>query len=191
MAINRNRELSQIASVVIVDDANKNVGIATTATPKVGIGKTDPSYKLDVVGAINSNNDVKVNGVSIQASALDDATALAIALGKNMANTFKLKTKANVGTATSDVYVVPSATTTVVIGVTLANTSGSSINVGVGVTRASSDDVKLMKNVPIPQGSSFEFMDGNKVVLETTDTLTVESDVNNSLDVALTIMEIT
>ena len=50
MAINRNRELSQIASVVIVDDANKNVGIATTATPKVGIGKTDPSYKLDVSG---------------------------------------------------------------------------------------------------------------------------------------------
>ena len=108
-----------------------------------------------------------------------------------MANTFKLKTKANVGTATSDVYVVPAATTTVVIGVTLANTSGSSITVGVGVTRASSDDVKLMKNVPIPQGSSFEFMGGNKVVLETTDTLTAVSDVNNSLDVALTIMEIT
>ena len=108
-----------------------------------------------------------------------------------MANTFKLKTKANVGTATSDVYVVPSATTTVVIGVTLANTTGSSINVGVGVTRASTDDVNLMKNVPIPQGSSFEFMAGNKVVLETTDTLTAVSDVNNSLDVSLTIMEIT
>ena len=108
-----------------------------------------------------------------------------------MANTFKLKTKANVGVSTSNVYTVPSATTTVVIGVTLANTTGSSINVGVGVTRASSDDVKLMKNVPIPQGSSFEFMAGNKVVLETTDTLTAESDVSNSLDVALTIMEIT
>ena len=108
-----------------------------------------------------------------------------------MANTFKLKTKANVGVTTSNVYTVPSATTTVVIGVTLANTTGSSINVGVGVTRASTDDVKLMKNVPIPQGSSFEFMAGNKVVLETTDTFTAESDVNNSLDVALTIMEIT
>ncbi len=108
-----------------------------------------------------------------------------------MANTFKLKTKANVGVTTSNVYVVPSATTTVVIGVTLANTTGSSINVGVGVTRASTDDVNLMKNVPIPQGSSFEFMAGNKVVLETTDTLTAVSDVNNSLDVALTIMEIT
>ena len=108
-----------------------------------------------------------------------------------MANTFKLKTKANVGVTTSNVYAVPSATTTVVIGVTLANTSGSSINVGVGITRASTDDIHLMKNVPIPQGSSFEFMGGNKIVLETTDTFTANSDVNNSLDVALTIMEIT
>ena len=108
-----------------------------------------------------------------------------------MANTFKLKTKANVGVTTSNVYAVPSATTTVVIGVTLSNTSGSSINVGVGITRASTDDVHLMKNVPIPQGSSFEFMSGNKVVLEATDTFIAESDVNNSLDVALTIMEIT
>ena len=108
-----------------------------------------------------------------------------------MANTFKLKTKANVGVTTSNVYAVPSATTTVVIGVTLANTSGSSINVGIGINRGSSDDVKLMKSVPIPQGSSFEYMGGNKIVLETTDTFTANSDVNNSLDVALTIMEIT
>ena len=47
-----------------------------------------------------------------------------------------------------------------------------------------------MKNVPIPQGSSLEFMQGNKIVLEATDTLTAISDTNNSLDVALTIMEI-
>ena len=88
-------------------------------------------------------------------------------------------------------YAVPTSTTTVVIGVTLANTSGQGINVGIGITRASTDDISVLKNVPIPQGSSLEFMQGNKVVLEATDTLTAESDVNNSLDVALTIMEIT
>ena len=62
---------------------------------------------------------------------------------------------------------------------------------GVGVTRPSSDDVKLLKNAPIPQGSSLEFMAGNKVVLETGDTLTANSDTNNSIDASLTIMEIT
>ena len=110
-----------------------------------------------------------------------------------MANTFKLKTKANVGVTSENVYVVPSSpvTTTTVIGITLANVSGSGCLVGVGITRASTDDVKLLKNVPIPQGSSLEFMQGNKIVLETTDTLTVNSDTNNSIDVSLTIMEMT
>ena len=108
-----------------------------------------------------------------------------------MANTFKLKTKANVGIATQNIYVVPSATTTVVIGITLANTSGTGCLVGVGITRPSTDDVKLLKNAPIPQGSSLEFMAGNIVVLETADTITVDSDSNNSIDASLTIMEIT
>ena len=108
-----------------------------------------------------------------------------------MANTFKLKTKASVGVTTQNVYVVPAATTTTVIGITLANRSGSSINVGIGVTRASADDVNLLKTVPIPQGSSLEVMAGNKLVLETTDTLTAISDVASSLDVSVSILELT
>ncbi len=108
-----------------------------------------------------------------------------------MANTFKLKSKASVGVSTADVYVPSTNTTTVIIGITCANTSGSGIHVGVGITRSSGDDIKLIKDVPIPQGSSFEFMQGNKIVLEDTDTLTASSDVASSLDVALTIMEIT
>ena len=110
-----------------------------------------------------------------------------------MANTFKLKTKANVGVTTVGIYTAPAATTTVVIGITLANTSGSGVNVGVAVSRTSDtqDDVSLLKNAPIPQGSSLEFMGGNKVVLEATDTVTVDSDTNNSVDASLTIMEIT
>ena len=110
-----------------------------------------------------------------------------------MANTFKLKTKANVGVTTVGIYTAPAATTTVVIGITLSNTSGSGVNVGVAVSRTSDtkDDVSLLKNAPIPQGSSLEFMGGNKVVLEATDTVTVDSDTNNSVDASLTIMEIT
>jgi len=108
-----------------------------------------------------------------------------------MANTFKLKTKASVGVTTENVYVVPAATTTTVIGITLANRSGSSINVGIGVTRATTDDVNLLKTVPIPQGSSLEVMGGNKLVLETTDTLTAISDVASSLDVSVSILELT
>lgn len=106
-----------------------------------------------------------------------------------MANNFKLKTKASVGVTTENIYVTPSNATTTIIGITLCNTSGSGINVGVGITRASSDDVSILKNVPIPQGSTLEFMQGNKLTMEGTDTITVSSDTNSSLDVALTILE--
>jgi hypothetical protein len=106
-----------------------------------------------------------------------------------MSNTFKLATKASVGVTTVGIYTAPMSTTSTIIGITLANVSGSGINITVGIARSVSDDVSLLKNVPIPQGSTLEFMQGNKIVLEQDDTLTVKTDVNGSLDVAVTILE--
>ena len=109
-----------------------------------------------------------------------------------MANTFKLKSKNNIGVSTVGIYTVPGVTTTVIIGVTCTNVSGQGINVGIGISRgANGDDINILKNVPIPQGSALEIMQGNKIVVESADTVTALSDVNNTLDVALTIMEIT
>jgi hypothetical protein len=104
-------------------------------------------------------------------------------------NDFKLKTKANIGVTTVGIYTVPASTSTTILGITLANVSGSGINVTVGISRTSADDVSLIKNVPIPQGSSLEFMQGNKIILESDDAVTVKSDVLNSLDVSLSILE--
>lgn len=108
-----------------------------------------------------------------------------------MANTFRLKTKASVGVTTVGIYTAPAATTVTIIGITLANVSGTGINVGIGITRSVGDNISLLKNVPIPQGSTLEFMQGNKIVLEPTDTITAKSDVNASLDVAITLLEMT
>jgi len=106
-------------------------------------------------------------------------------------NDFKLKTKANIGVTTVGIYTVPASTSTTILGITLANVSGSGINVTVGISRTSADDVSLIKNVPIPQGSSLEFMQGNKIILESDDAVTAKSDVSNSLDVSLSILEMT
>ena len=108
-----------------------------------------------------------------------------------MANNFKLKTKASVGVTTVGIYTVPGATTTTILGITLANVSGTGINVTVGIARTLADDVSIIRNVPIPQGSSLEFMAGNKVVLEPDDEVNVKSDVASSLDVSLSILEMT
>ena len=57
-----NRELSQLGSFINIDDTSRNIGIATTATPYVGIGTTNPQYKLDVHGDINFTQDLYKNG---------------------------------------------------------------------------------------------------------------------------------
>ncbi len=108
-----------------------------------------------------------------------------------MANNFKLKTKASVGVTTVGIYTVPVSTTTTILGITLANVSGSGINATVGIARTLADSVSIIRNVPIPQGSSLEFMAGNKVVIEPNDIITVKSDVTSSLDVSLSILEMT
>ena len=70
-----------------------------------------------------------------------------------MANTFKLKTKTNVGVTTVGIYTAPTSTTTVIIGVTLANISGTGIHVGVGITRPAADvdkeDINLIKDLSL------------------------------------------
>lgn len=108
-----------------------------------------------------------------------------------MANTFRLRTKANIGVTTVGIYTVPASTMTTVIGLTLANVYGGNINVTVGISRTNTDSVNVVKNVPIPQGSSLEVMSGNKIIMEADDILTVVSDVNTSLDASLSILEMT
>ena len=108
-----------------------------------------------------------------------------------MANTFKLKTKSDVGVTTVGIYTAGGSTTTVIIGITCANTSGSGIHVGLGITRSSVDDISLIKDVPIPVGGSIEIMSGNNFVLETTDQITVDCSVADKLSGTLSIMEIT
>jgi len=51
----RNRELSQLGSIINVKDSNQHVGIGTT----------NPAFKLDVEGDINSKTEVRVKGVGV------------------------------------------------------------------------------------------------------------------------------
>jgi hypothetical protein len=105
-----------------------------------------------------------------------------------MANTFKVKTKAGIGTSITTVYTVPSSTTTIVLGLIVGNVTGSAVNTSDTETNG---NVELVTNAPIPAGGSLETLGGGKLVLQTTDILRVTSDTASSLDVALSIMEIT
>jgi hypothetical protein len=107
-----------------------------------------------------------------------------------MANLFKSYTKANVGTAASDIYTVPGATTSVIVGLCLVNTVEYPINANVLVDKAgASDTVYLAKSLELSDGSLYEFNGGNKIILETGDKLQVFSNISSSIDVMLSILE--
>jgi len=103
-----------------------------------------------------------------------------------MANTFKLSSKAGV-TSADVIYTVASSTTTgqVTATVTLTSDTGNRTNANDEVNQP----VELITNAPIPAGSSLELLAGNKVVLETTDSISVSA--TGATDVALSYMEIT
>ena len=119
-----------------------------------------------------------------------------------MANTFKVVTFAaepsSAGTPYT-VYTTPSSTTTIILGLVLSNIHTSQVTAEVelvsdtsGGGRAATNGTSfLVKDAPIPAGSSLELLAGNKVVLETTDAIRVDCSVADKLSGTLSIMEIT
>ena len=118
-----------------------------------------------------------------------------------MANTFKVITHTGMSNSAGTpetLYTVPSSTTTVVIGLTLCNITTSSVLIDVHLEsdttntgQAQNADIHLAKDVPIAVGSSLELLTGGKYVLQATDVLKIDSNVNGAVDVSLNIMEIT
>ena len=116
-----------------------------------------------------------------------------------MANTFKVKTNANMPASAGTpltLYTCPGSTTTIVLGLLLCNNDTSQRTVDVKIESDTNDTetnetVFVTKDTPIPATSSLELLAGNKVVLQATDVLKIDSDVAGKIDATLSIMEIT
>ena len=109
-----------------------------------------------------------------------------------MANTFKNKVLASVGTSTQG-YTTPASTTTTVIGMAVANRTANTIKVNAEVVDTSAGvTAYLVKDGIIASGGTLVIVGGDqKVVLETTDVLRVSSDTESSADVVISMMETT
>jgi|15BtaG_2_1085339.scaffolds.fasta_scaffold02175_4 hypothetical protein len=116
-----------------------------------------------------------------------------------MANTFKLTTNAGLTTSLVDQYTTPGSTTTIIVGMSVANTSANSITVDAKIISSTSDNRRtganestyLVKGAPVPSGSSLEIMSGNKLVLETGDKVQALASTTGVADILISYMEIT
>ena len=98
-----------------------------------------------------------------------------------MAQNFRRYTSNDVGTLAATLFTADSYDT--VVGISLANVTASAINVSVYINDGA-NDIYLVKDAPIPQGSQLQVLDGGaKYVVQTGDALKVISDTASSVDV--------
>ena len=98
-----------------------------------------------------------------------------------MAQNFRRYVSNNVGTSAVTVYTADSNDT--VVGISIANVASATINVSVYIT-SGGNDIHLIKDTPIVQGSALQIIDGGaRFVLQNGDALKVISDTASSADV--------
>ena len=164
------------------------VGIVTSSSnASIGVGLTWMSGISTAHVAINDLVDnanfiagTKVTLVGVSSVQLDRASTNTVAA-----------TASNVsflGPTTS--YSSASATKSILIGGTFANNTANSVNLTVSVyDNTAAVESQLASKIPVPTGSSFVISDAGKTVLEGDDELRVYCDVENAIDVNLSILK--
>jgi len=104
-----------------------------------------------------------------------------------MAQDFERNTSNAVGTSAATLRTANSDDA--IVGIMIANVATSQINVEVYINDGS-NDIHLVKDAPIPVGSSLQVLDGGaKIVMQSGDALNVKSDTASSADVWVSVVD--
>ena len=111
-----------------------------------------------------------------------------------MANTFKIDTKSSlvtddVSNSTTNVLSAGASATVILLSVLVSNKTGASANVDVYLVTNTGDDVYLIRNAPVPAGSSLELISGSKIIMESSDVLRARADTSTALDISVSYLE--
>lgn len=109
-----------------------------------------------------------------------------------MAETFKNASLVDVNNASADtLYTAPVATTSIVLGVAIANKSANTVGVTLNFTDTSaSTTTQMIPDVQIPGNTTLEVLAGQKYILETGDVMTAQSDTASSIDITMGVLEL-
>jgi len=111
-----------------------------------------------------------------------------------MANIFTNRFKPSIGTANTAVYQTPIATSSTVIGLSIANrTTSNTITISAYVLDSSNSYTAtyIVNNATVPIGGTIVVVGGDqKLVLKANDSVQVTSSVSASADCILSVLEI-
>ena len=164
------------------------VGIVTSSSnASIGIGLT---WMSGISTAHVAINDLVDNANFIAGTKVTLVGVSSVQLDRASTNT-TAATASNVsflGPTTS--YTSASATKSILIGGTFANNTANSVNLTVTVyDNSATTESQLAAKIPVPTGSSFVISDAGKTVLEGDDEVRVYCDVENAIDVNLSILK--
>jgi len=109
-----------------------------------------------------------------------------------MATTFRTKIVKNVGTQKLEVFTTPGGTNATIIGMNLANISEFAVQASILIKDDTSIEAYYIKDVMIPAQSSFKAMiGGEKIIVPTDYAVLVQSDIDDSVDVIVSYVDIT
>jgi len=111
-----------------------------------------------------------------------------------MANTFKMSTKSNVVTdavssTNTNILTAGGSSTLILLSCLCSNKTSTSVNLDVYIVTSSGDDVYLLKDVPVPAGSSLELISGSKIIMESSDVLRARCDTATAADLTVSYLD--
>ena len=168
-------KLVRAAGIVTTSSAGSIGALGTTITgiSTAGVAVNDLVDNTHFI----AGSKVQVIGVG-QVTVNRASTNTATATGQNVK--FLTATEA---------YASPSATKSILIGGTFANNTNNQVNLTVGIHDNSEGvEAAIASKIPVPAGSSFVISDAGKTVLEGDDKVRIYCDVDNAIDVNLSIL---
>ena len=102
---------------------------------------------------------------------------------------FKNATANAVGTAGAEVYTVPAAKKSIMIGCSVSNVTGGTLPAEVQLIKADNSVIHLSTSTRITGGTTLDLFQGKKLVLDSGEKIKVLSKVNSSLDVVVSVLE--
>ena len=111
-----------------------------------------------------------------------------------MANTFKNATKQSlvtdaISSTNTNILTAGGSSTLILLSAMVANKTSSSVNIDLYVVPNSGDAVYLLKEVPVPAGSSLELISGSKIIMESSDVLRARCDTATAADLTVSYLD--
>ena len=175
MAESFSNKLARAVGIETTSSAG-TVGVTTTKITGISTGAVSVG---DLVDNLHYIAGTKVETIGIGTVWVSrDSTNTASASGQNVKFL-----------APTEIYTSPGGTKSIIIGGTFANNTNNQVNLTVSVwDNSASIESSIAQKIPVPSGSSFVISDAGKTLLEPNDAVRVYCDVDNAIDVNLSIL---